>query len=416
MELEAIKAMNHDEIMARKAELKTTLNALLEDENADLTEIEAEINALNERDSEIAEKAQKRQALLEAVATGKEGKVKEKMETNVRSSMEYRTAFKNYVQTGKLSDVLVFARTPDQVESTDLGVLLPETIVQQIITNLSGKYGMLYDKVRKTNIKGGVKYPIGAFSATFHRITETTVSERQAAGGVTGYVQFSYNIGEIRIAKTLLESVLTVPVFEQKITEAIVNAYRKAMDKEIMVGVASNNECEGILTEASKQSSRIASTNIIEFTAADMADWKTWQRKLFAIIPLELRGEKFEFVMTPQTYEANIKTLEDSNHRPVYAETYNPVDGTEVARFKGREVTFVEEDILYSFDDATDGQYFAMYWVPENAYAINSNMQFNVVRYFDHESNQYVDKALVINDGKVLDPKYLYLLKKKVTG
>ena len=417
MDLEAIKKMNHDEIMARKAELKTTLNALLEDENADLTEIETEINALNERDSEIAEKAQKRQALLEAVAVGNEGKVvgKTNME-NVRATMEYRKAFMNYVQNGKVSDILVFQRNNDQVESTDLGVLLPETIVQSIMTGLEKKYGQLYDKVRKTNIKGGVKYPIGSFEATFRRITELTVSERQAVGGVTSYVQFTYNIGEIRIAKTLLQQVLTVPAFEQKVAETIIKAYRKAMDKEIMTGVASNNEMEGILTEAAKQTSRIPASNIIEFTANEMADWKSWQKKLFAVIPLSLRGEGFEFVMTPHTYESNIKTLADDNNRPVYAETYNPIDGTEVARFKGKEVTFVEDDILKNFDDATNGQYFAMYWVPQNAYAINSNMQFNVVHYFDHETNQYVDKALVINDGKVLDPKYLYLLKKKVSG
>lgn len=417
MDLEAIKKMNHDEIMARKAELKTTLNALLEDENADLTEIEAEINALNERDSEIAEKAQKRQALLEAVAVGNEGKVvgKTNME-NVRATMEYRKAFMNYVQNGKVSDILVFQRNNDQVESTDLGVLLPETIVQSIMTGLEKKYGQLYDKVRKTNIKGGVKYPIGSFEATFRRITELTVSERQAVGGVTDYVQFTYNIGEIRIAKTLLQQVLTVPAFEQKVAETIIKAYRKAMDKEIMTGDASNNEMEGILTEAAKTQSRIPSANIIEFTEKEMADWKSWQKKLFAVIPLSLRGEGFEFVMTPHTYESNIKTLADDNNRPVYAETYNPIDGTEVARFKGKEVTFVEDDILKNFDDATNGQYFGMYWVPQNAYAINSNMQFNVVHYFDHETNQYVDKALVINDGKVLDPKYLYLLKKKVSG
>jgi HK97 family phage major capsid protein len=417
MDLEAIKTMNHDEIMARKAELKTTLNALLEDENADLTEIETEINALNERDSEIAEKAQKRQALLEAVAVGNEGKVvgKTNME-NVRATMEYRKAFMNYVQNGKVSDILVFQRNNDQVESTDLGVLLPETIVQSIMTGLEKKYGQLYDKVRKTNIKGGVKYPIGSFEATFRRITELTVSERQAVGGVTDYVQFTYNIGEIRIAKTLLQQVLTVPAFEQKVAETIIKAYRKAMDKEIMTGDASNNEMEGILTEAAKTQSRIPSANIIEFTEKEMADWKSWQKKLFAVIPLSLRGEGFEFVMTPHTYESNIKTLADDNNRPVYAETYNPIDGTEVARFKGKEVTFVEDDILKNFDDATNGQYFGMYWVPQNAYAINSNMQFNVVHYFDHETNQYVDKALVINDGKVLDPKYLYLLKKKVSG
>lgn len=417
MELEAINKMNHDEIVARKAELRETLNALMTDENADLTEIEAEINALNERDSFIAEQAQKRQALLESVASGTEGKVVvNKMETTSRASMEYRTAFKNYVQTGAVSDVLVFKRTPDQVESTDLGVLLPETVIQKIMTGLEKKYGTLYDKVRKTNFRGGVKYPIGAFEATFRRITELTVSERQAAGGVTGYVQFTYNIGEIRIAKTLLQQVLTVPAFEEEIAMVILKAYRKAMDTEIMTGNPANNEMEGILTEAAKQSSRIPASNIIEFTANDMADWKTWQKKLFAKIPLSLRGEPFEFVMTPSTYESNIKTLADDNNRPVYTETYNPVDGTEVARFKGKTVAFVEDDILKNFDDATNGQYFGMYWVPNNAYAINSNMQFSVVHYFDQETNMYIDKAIVINDGKVLDPKYLYLLKKKVSG
>ena len=53
-----------------------------------------------------------------------------------------------------------------------------------------------------------------------------------------------------------------------------------------------------------------------------------------------------------------------------------------------------------------------MLWVPAEAYAINSNMGFTVTKYFDHEKNQEVTKALVINDGKVLRPDLIYLLKK----
>lgn len=136
--------------------------------------------------------------------------------------------------------------------------------------------------------------------------------------------------------------------------------------------------------------------------------------KLFAEIPLSMRGLRPEFVMTPGTWEANIKTLADDNNRPVYMETFNPVDGAEIARFKGRDVVFVEEDILKNFDDAATGEYFAMLWVPEEAYAINTNLEFSVTRYMDHEANQMVTKALVINDGKPLDTKYIYLLKKKV--
>ena len=336
-----------------------------------------------------------------------------------RATMEYRKAFMNYIQRGEINrDVLLFESRADATgTSSELGVLIPTTVIQKIITDVEKVYGQLYSRVLKTNLQGGVKYPIGSFSATFKRITETTVSDRQNAGGVTGSVEFSYKIGEIRMARTLLQTILSVPVFEEEFAKVIVKAYVQAMDKEIMNGQDANNECVGILTEAKKSSgSRIPAANIITFTAAEMADWKAWQEKLFAKIPLAMRGLNPEFAMTANTYEANIKTLTDDNNRPVYNETFNPVDGSEISKFKGKNVAFVEEDVLKNFNDAADGDYFGMYWVPEEAYAINSNMEFTVVDYFDHEKNQYIKKALVINDGKILDPKYIYLLKKSVTA
>ncbi len=334
-----------------------------------------------------------------------------------RATMEYRSAFMNYIQRGEINrDVLQFEERADATgTSSDLGVLIPTTIIQKIITDVEKVYGQLYSRVLKTNLQGGVKYSIGSFGATFKRITETTTSDRQKAEGVKGSVEFSYKIGEIRIARTLLQTVLSVPVFEEKFAEVIVKAYVQAMDKEIMNGVDSDNQCVGILTEAKKTSgSRILTSNIIEFTETEIADWKKWQEKLFAKIPLAMRGLNPEFVMTSNTYESNIKTLADDNNRPVYNETYNPVDGAEISKFKGKNVVFVEEDVLKNFNDATNGEYFGMYWVPEEAYAINSNMEFTVVDYFDHDKNQYIKKALVINDGKILDPKYIYLLKKVV--
>lgn len=342
-----------------------------------------------------------------------------------RGTMEYRKAFMDFFKTGKRSAILQ-TRSDDQNESGDLGVLLPITIVQEIIKGVEKVYGQLYSGVKKTNIKGGVKYPIGSFEATFTRIYETAgenrkvaPTDRQNGGSITGYVEFSYKLGEIRLAQTLLANVLSVPVFEQELAKTIIEAYVKAMDGEILNGDGSQEQCEGILTEANKQSgSRIKADHIISFSADDMLDWKTWQKNLFAKIPLSMRSLSPKFVMTPNTYEANIKTLVDDNNRPVYSETYNPVDGTEIARFKGKEVTFVEEGQgIENFDDinpsGTGSKYFGIYWVPEKAYAINTNLEFAVKRYFDEEKLQYVDRAIVINDGKILDEKYIYLLKKK---
>lgn len=333
------------------------------------------------------------------------------------STMEERTAFMNYYLRGEKSEHLRYETRSDAAgTSSNLGVLIPQTVIQEIIKGVEKVRGVLYSKVRKLNVKGGVKFPIGSFTATFHRISETGKSDRQNAGGIgADSVVFSYKIGEIRLARTLLQTVLSVPVFEQELANVIVEAYVAAMDDEILNGDG-NDEMNGILTEAAKVSgSRIPSSNIIEFTEADMADWKSWQTKLFANIPLGMRKYRPEFVMSAGTYEANIKTLYDNNNRPVYAETFNPVDGDETSTFKGKEVAFVENDVFGDFDDidvSTDSPFFGMYWVPEKAYAINSNLEFSVRDYFDEETNQYVKKAIVINDGNVLNGGFIFLLKK----
>lgn len=388
------------------------VNAEINEAQAQLDKIEAEEKKEEKEEMKEEERSAFDPKAASVVATAKMNE-KRSEETDELASMEYRKAFMNYVQRGVKSEILKFEqRSGDESGvAQDLGVLLPKTVVQEIITGVEKVYGQLYSRVRKLNIKGGVRFPIGSFSAKFSRITENGKSDRQKAGEVDEYVQFTYNIGEIRIATSLLQSVLSVPAFEKEVAKVIIEAYVKAMDTEIMVGDSTDGEMEGIITEAEKVSSRIDASHIIEFTEADMADWKAWQKKLFKVIPLSMRALKPEFVMTANTYEANIKTLADNNDRPVYTETFNPVDGAEISRFKGKNVVFVEEDILDNFDD-DDAEYFGMYWVPEKAYAINTNMEFTMRRYFDEESNQYVDKALVINDGKILDPKYIYLLKK----
>lgn len=331
------------------------------------------------------------------------------------SSMEYRRAFMEYVQRGTTNAIL--KRADSEHVSSDLGILLPSTIVGEIIKGVEKVYGQLYARVKKTNVKGGVQYPIGAFTATMYwdgtsgTDKEHGVSEEQKTGGITGFVQFTYHIGEIRIAQSLLQTVVTVDAFEREVVNALVEAYVKAMDEAILNGDGVKQP-EGILVEAAKSVSRIPAKNIISFSAEDMEDWKTWQKKLFGVIPLSMRALRPEFVMTSETWEGNIMTLEDANGRPVYRETYNPETGDEKCTFKGRSVTLIEEGGIKSFDTAAAGDVFAMMWVPEKAYLINSNLQFSYKKYYDEKENQYVTKALVICDGKVLDGKYIYLLKK----
>lgn len=425
------RALTNDQLDQRRDALMAELgNAESEVSTSDLR---AEVDLVNDEYDRRSMAANLRNQAAARVASGAGVHVADPATVAIAepedptSTDEYRSAFKAYIQRGAKSDVLrsesvrQFAVENGYVtraaasDGADLGVLVPTTVIQSIIKDAEKVYGQLYAKVLKTNLPGGVKYPIGSFGATFHRIAETAVSERQDFGGVTGSVDFGYKIGEVRLARTLLQQVLSVPAFEAEYAKVIAEAYVEAMDTEILTGDDAKNEMCGILTEANKTSgSRVLAANVIEFTAAEMADWTSWQTKLFAKVPLSMRGLRPEFVMTNATYEADIKTLKDKNDRPLYAETYNPVDGTETATFKARPVTFVENDGIKDFDDAANGEFFGLYWVPSKAYAINTNMAWRVQDYFDHETNQQVRKGIVINDGKVLDPKYLYLLKKKV--
>lgn len=155
------------------------------------------------------------------------------------ASMEYREAFKAYVQRGTPIPENLTQRAGGDAGPTvaaDLGMIIPTTIMNEFIKKVSKVYGQLYSKVRKLNIQGGVKFPISDLKANFKWITETTPSGRQKAGDVKEYVEFSYNIGEIRVSQTLLSQVVALQMFEDEIVRIMTEAYVEAMDKGIIAG------------------------------------------------------------------------------------------------------------------------------------------------------------------------------------
>lgn len=328
------------------------------------------------------------------------------------STMEYRMAFKDYVQRGTPIPANLIQRAggdPGPTVAADLGMIIPTTIMNEFITKVSKVYGQLYSKVRKLNIQGGVKFPISDLKANFKWITETTVSARQKAGDIKEYIEFSYNIGEIRVSQTLLSQVVTLSMFEEEIVRIMVEAYVEAMDKGIMSGTGAG-QMLGILKDT-----RVTSQDghTIEFTAAEFSDWEKWRKKLFSIIPLSKRGQG-EFIFTAGTVEADLLTMKDANNRPIFKEATELTIGESATagRFYGRDVTLVEPDVVADFETASSGDVVGVYWIP-NDYAINTNLAFGMKRYFDEEKNEWVNKGLTIVDGKILDPSGVYIIKKK---
>lgn len=396
--------MNLEQVISRMKEIETTLKEASGDTlNALETETEQLIARKAELEKEAAD-AIKRKALNEKLGVTKV--IGKTVNPTDKDDMIARTAFMNYVTKGVISDGIVRANPETSTNavnvSTDLGVMLPHTVQQSIITEIDKLRGTLFNKVKKINVRGGVEFPIGSFSATFKRITETTVSARQKGGEITGSISFKYFIGEIRLAKTLLQSLLTVPAFEAELAKVIAKAYVEAMDDEILKGDPTKNQMKGITKDTKVKA--------IELNANDMKDWKSLFTKIMAKLPASMVSAPYEYVMSTGTFFSNYMTLANDNNTPVGQ--FVDYNGALNANINGHSATLCENTLFPDFDAAKTGDVFGMLWIPNEAYVINTNMEFSVVRYFDHETNQEVTKALVVNDGGVLRPDLIYLLKK----
>lgn len=399
----------------------------------------AEIEMLTEQRSEVGEEISETEAELEALADEEKQErqappanaevhnagvlasfgtpTEQRKDECILESMEYRKAFMSYVQRGTPIPAEMQARVdeykranPAQYRSETIntgntGAVIPLTVMREVINTNRKRYGNLYDRVTKMSIPGGVEFPIGDLDADFKWITESTVSDNQDIGAV-GKVSFAYHVAEIRIAQSFLSYVLSIEDFESKIVEVIALAYRRAMDKGIVKGTG-NGQMLGLINDA-----RI--TQNVTMTAAQINNWAAWRKNFFAKLPLGYRSG--EFIFPVSTVDSYLETMADANNNPVYRQAtgleVNDGDAADPnGRFFGRRISLVETDILPDFDTANSNDVIGIYWDP-TAYAVNENFGFTVRKYFDEINNKWIDKALVVVDGKVLNPKTVWLIKK----
>lgn len=381
------------------------------DEVRSINEQIADINADIEETREMLEtEAEETRALPPADAKLVNGNIlgafgqkteEKREETDSLSDMEYRSAFMAYVQKG----TPMTKRNGEVISTAETGAAIPMTVMNEVINTVRKRYGNLYAKVRKIAVKGGIEFPVGALQATFKWISEATVSPRQDVGKL-GKVSFGYHTAEIRIAQSFLSQILTLSSFEARLAEVIAVAYLQAMDYGIVNG-SGNGQMLGILNDA-----RV--TNTVTMTATQMSDWTQWRKRFFATLPLGYRAGEFIFPLS--TVESYLETMADSNNNPIFRQAtgLEVNDGDAAApngRFFGRAISLVEEDIIADFDTASAGDVVGIYWQPEE-YAINENFGFTMRRYFDEETNEWVDKALVVVDGKVINPTgYVKIIK-----
>lgn len=400
--------------------------------NDELVEVNAEIDECNEELAAIeADEARAAQAAAAAetrelppanaqmvnggivASFGQAATQTENRDNDPFGTMEYRKAFMRYAQTGEAIPTNLIQRDGMPANTNTLGATIPTTVLNEFINEIRVRYGQLYAKVRKMNIKGAVKVPIARLQASFKWITEDTVSPRQDGGEIKDFVMFEYNMAEIRVSQSLLSEIVSIDLFEREIVRIMVIAYMKAMDNGIVNGTG-NGQMLGILNDPRV----LATGNVVEMTAAEINNWTAWRKKFFAKLPLGYRSGEFIFPLA--TVDAYLETMADSNNNPIFRQAtgLEVNDGDAMnpnGRFFGRPITLVEPDILPDFDSASAGDVIGIFWQPEE-YAINTNMAFGMRRWFDEDRNEWVNKMLTVVDGKVLNPCGFYLIKKKANS
>lgn len=390
-----------------------SIHAQLAELDADIEEIREEIAIIDEElradeqpapeeREQVPEEAEIRNSTIVA-AFRTAAPTAEQRNQQPTETMEYRQAFMNFVQYG--TPIPAELRAGNAIDTTDTQAAIPLTIVREIINTVRVRYGNLYRKVRKLAVQGGVEFPIGELEADFRWITEATVSPDQELDKL-GKVSFGYHTAEIRIAQTFLSQILTVEDFEAKITEVIVTAYLKLCDIGIVAG-SGDGQMTGIINDP-----RV--TNVVTMTAEQFSDWTQWRKRLFAKIPLGYRDGEFIFPLS--TVDSYLETMVDNNNRPIFSQgtglEVNDGDAMNPnGRFFGRDISLVEPTVLPDFDSAASGDVVGIFWQPQE-YGINENFGFTMRRYFDEDRNKWINKALVVLDGKVLNPAGIWLIKK----
>lgn len=321
---------------------------------------------------------------------------------DIYDSIEYRQAFMNYVTRGTAIPERFRNTDPthETTTTTYTGAVIPTTLMHEMIREMKDR-GNIWNKVRKLNVQGGVEYPIIDLVPEANWIGETTPSYDQQVKA-QNTVTFSYFGLECKISQSLISSVVSLKEFEDLFPVLAAEAMIAKLEIGVFNGTGSG-QMKGILNET-----RIPVGNTITLTEAEFKSWSAWKKKVFAKMKKAYR--KGDFFMAQGTFDGYIDGMVDQNGQPIGRVNYG-INGEENYRFGGKGVETVEDDVIKPYDDASEGDVVAVFG-KLSCYAVNSNMQMRVVKWTDHDNNKEKTKAIMVADGKVLDPYGFLIIKK----
>ena len=285
-----INEMTVDELIERRSAIALELD----NADADLDALEAEVKSINEELESRKAAETKRNEIRNAVASGDGENIKtfEKEERKemtvdeIRSSKEYINAFANYIKTGKDDECRALLST-----NVAGGYVPVPTIIEGRIRTAWERTGLM-ELVRKTYIRGNLKigFELSADGAVIHTEGSTAPSEEALTFGVVelkpesikkwikisdeamdmGGEEFLYYIYDeltYRIAKKAQEELLA----------KIVALTASATSTAVGVGIVAGTPSVGLVASALGKLSDEASDPVIVMNKGSWAQFKAAQ-------------------------------------------------------------------------------------------------------------------------------------------
>lgn len=311
---------------------------------------------------------------------------------------EYRQAFMAYVTKGIQSEQLEI-RADATTGTGDIGVIIPTTVLNKIVEKMKDM-GRIWARVTKTGLKGGVEIPLSNAKPVATWVAAGKMSDKQKKT-VEGKISFTYHKLQCRVAVELVADTVSMPVFEQTITDNIYEAMIIALEAAIINGSGTGQPL-GITKDTN-----IPQEQIIDVTPADFRLYSTWT-ELFAKVPRRYRNGTV-LIMADADWNKYIVGMVDTFGQPVARVNYG-IDGIQTERFLGKEVIAIE-DYLPSIDDAQKDDIVGIL-VKLSDYMVNTNMQLYYKRYFNDDTDEWISKSTLIGDGKLADTNGIVLIRK----
>ena len=312
-------------------------------------------------------------------------------------SYEYRTAFKDLILHNK--EIPNELRANQTTKTGDVTSAIPTILVNQIIEKMDN-VGMILPLVTRTSYKGGVNIPTSNVKPVATWVAEGATSDRQKK--TTGKIVFAYHKLRCEIAMTMEVGTMALSAFEATFVQNVVKAMTKAIEEAIIKGDG-NGKPTGILNETPEEG------QVITLKKADKLTYKVLTDAEGAV-PEECEASA-KWCMSKRTFMQFIG-MTDANGQPIARVNYG-LNGVPERTLLGREVVLAST-YLPTYADTVEAETTFAFIFDFSDYTLNTIYDMGIQSKQDWDTEDYLTKAVMSVDGKVVDKTSLVVLTKTV--